>query len=242
MNLLQKKQGSKWLVWLLPHSLSLLLRLLHPVHLRQQIGTSVPHSSIVSYSLYMKAQAPDTIDECSYCHQNGHWKHVCPKRFQPKDEMLIIRLVLQLLGTTASSSPLATPTSCALLTPTSCSALPEFDFEQYRAYLVAIQGSSSQASAMSTTHSSLHGSSTVGILATPSSLHSSSTISILPATWIFDFGSSHHMTPYFSSYSLCAPYLPPASPISIVTANGYHMHVVSIRSIISTSFPFTVYS
>lgn len=83
--------------------------------------------------------------------------------------------------------------------------------------MTAIQGDSSQAFGMTTTLSGLHCSYTTGIL---------------PTNWIFDYGSSHHMTPDLSLLSDC---ISPTSPISIATANGSPTHVVSISSILSTS-------
>ncbi|KAH7858688.1 hypothetical protein Vadar_026762 [Vaccinium darrowii] len=83
--------------------------------------------------------------------------------------------------------------------------------------MAAIQGNSSQASALTTTTSGLHSAYTTGIL---------------PTTWLFDFGSSHHMTPDLSLLSHC---LPPISPIIISTANGSPMQVVSIGSILPTT-------
>ncbi|GFZ18324.1 hypothetical protein Acr_27g0000630 [Actinidia rufa] len=90
------------------------------------------------------------------------------------------------------------------------------EFQQYRAFLATIQGDSTQASAMMTT-----------IL---SGLHSSSPTGISPTTWIFEFGSSHHMTPDISLLGNCVT---PVSPISIATANSSSMSVVSIGSISS---------
>ena len=81
--------------------------------------------------------------------------------------------------------------------------------------MATIQGDSTQASAMTTTHSGLHSSSPTGIS---------------PTTWIFDSGSSHHMTSDISLLSHCVT---PVSPISIATANGSPMSVVSIGSISS---------
>ena len=81
--------------------------------------------------------------------------------------------------------------------------------------MATIQGDSTQASAMTTTHSGLHSSSPTGISST---------------TWIFDSGSSHHMTPDVSLLSHCVT---PVSPISIAIATGSPMSVVSIGSISS---------
>ncbi|KAG5561972.1 hypothetical protein RHGRI_004867 [Rhododendron griersonianum] len=81
----------------------------------------------------------------------------------------------------------------------------------------AIQGDPSQVSAMSSTHSGLRSSGVTGIL---------------PTTWIFDSGCSHHMTPDSSLLCKCVP---PISPISVATASGSPMHVVSIGSIQSNS-------
>ncbi|GFS37380.1 hypothetical protein Acr_00g0051640 [Actinidia rufa] len=88
-------------------------------------------------------------------------------------------------------------------------------FQQYRAFMATIQGDSTQTSTMTTTHSGLHSSSPTGIS---------------PTTRIFDSGSSHRMTPDSSILSHCVT---PVSPISIATANGSPMFVVSIGSISS---------
>ena len=63
-----------------------------------------------------------------------------------------------------------------------------------------------------------------------SGLHSSSPTGISTTTWIFDSGSSHHMTPNASILSHCFTHV---SPISIATANDSPMSVVSIGSISS---------
>ena len=80
--------------------------------------------------------------------------------------------------------------------------------------MAAIQGNPSQASALTTTSSGLHGAYTTGIL---------------PTTWLFDSGSSHHMTPDLSLLSHCVS---PVSPISIAIANRSPMQVVSVSSIL----------
>ena len=112
-----------------------------------------------------------------------------------------------------SSTALAVPTSSDISLP---SSFVEFQkFQQYRAFLATIQGDSTQASAMITTHSGLHSSSPTGIS---------------PTIWIFDSGSSHHMTPNISLLSHCVT---PVFSISIATANDFPMSVVSIGSISS---------
>ena len=89
-----------------------------------------------------------------------------------------------------------------------------------------IQGDQSQASALTTTQSGLPG---------------TQLTDILPTTWIFDSGSSHHMTPHISLLRNC---IAPTSPIRIATANGSSMNVVSIGSVTtspSLSLPHVFY-
>ncbi|XP_058216518.1 uncharacterized protein LOC131327397 [Rhododendron vialii] len=178
-----------------------------------------PASHPVQFAAKPRPQIPE--DECNYCHQKGHWKHQCPNRPKPKG-----RNVTQSTGPHAPHQSRApqqhSRPPAALAAPASSSAPPEFDYEQFQqfqAYMEAIRGGSPQASALTTTHSGLRGSPTSGIQ---------------PTTWIFDSGSSHHMTPDMSLLSNCVP---PAFPISIATANGSPMHVASIGSILSSTTP-----
>ncbi|GFS46083.1 hypothetical protein Acr_00g0100040 [Actinidia rufa] len=91
---------------------------------------------------------------------------------------------------------------------------PSFiEFQQYQAFLAAIQGDSTQASTMTTTLSGLH---------------SSSPTSISPTIWIFDSGSSHHMNPDISLLNHCVTHV---SPISIATANGLSSLLVTQKKI-----------
>ncbi|XP_028114168.1 uncharacterized protein LOC114312155 [Camellia sinensis] len=58
------------------------------------------------------------------------------------------------------------------------------------------------------------------------------------SVWLFDFGASHHMTPYLSLLQNCIP-LP--FPITINTANGSGMSVLSIESVLpSAMFAVTI--
>ena len=41
-----------------------------------------PASHLIQVTSKPKPQIP--LDECSYCHQKGHWKHSCPNRGQSK--------------------------------------------------------------------------------------------------------------------------------------------------------------
>lgn len=141
-------------------------------------------------------------DECSFYRQKGHWKHSCSKLLQmtgqnsrsksssssrpPQHYQQSSRPSQQYQQ--VSRPPAAFSTSDGV--PPS----PLFDqFQQYQASL-ATQPHHSQASAMTTTSSGLHGSFTTGIL---------------PTTWIFDSGCSHHMTPVLSTLSHCiSPLLP----------------------------------
>ena len=43
---------------------------------------STPASHLIQVTGKPKPQIP--LDECSYCHQKGHWKHSCPNQGQPK--------------------------------------------------------------------------------------------------------------------------------------------------------------
>ncbi|GFY85460.1 hypothetical protein Acr_04g0001980 [Actinidia rufa] len=119
-----------------------------------------PASHLIQITGKPKPQIP--LDECSYCHPKGHWKHSCPNRGQSKVQKGFSR---------SSSSSRASQQhsqqgthqhsrfSTALAAPTSSdtSLLPSFaefqQFQQYRAFLATIQGDSTQASAMTTTHS-----------------------------------------------------------------------------------------
>ncbi|CAH9065527.1 unnamed protein product [Cuscuta epithymum] len=101
------------------------------------------------------------VDECGYCHQKGHWKHACPKRVQQTQGR-------HNSHTGGSSVPRASQPhyrpSAAVAAPTS-EAIPSHmleQFQQYKAFMEAIQGGSSQASAMSSIHSGLHGSNVTG--------------------------------------------------------------------------------
>ncbi|CAL5429371.1 unnamed protein product [Camellia sinensis] len=149
-----------------------------------------------------------SMDECSFCHQKGHWKHACPKLLQPKGR--------------SSGSPFAKPTfsgsrsSAAFSAPVSendPSSNMQSMFEQFKSFMVANPNLSSQASAMTTTQFGLSGSSSSG------NIHTS---------WIFDSGCSHHMTPVASLLSNCVS---PSSSITIATANGSSMPVHSVGSI-----------
>ena len=43
-----------------------------------------PASHLIQVTGKPKPQIP--LDECSYCHQKGHWKHSCPNRGQSKGQ------------------------------------------------------------------------------------------------------------------------------------------------------------
>ncbi|GMP88280.1 hypothetical protein CsSME_00040319 [Camellia sinensis var. sinensis] len=87
-----------------------------------------------------------SMDECSFCHQKGHWKHACPKLVQPKGR--------------SPGPPSSKPTSSGSRSSAAFSA-PVFEnglssnmqsmFEQFKSFMVANPTLSSQASAMTTT-------------------------------------------------------------------------------------------
>lgn len=39
-------------------------------------------STPASHLTQVSGRSRPSADECSYCHQKGHWKHACPKRVQ----------------------------------------------------------------------------------------------------------------------------------------------------------------
>ncbi|XP_028126142.1 uncharacterized protein LOC114322890 [Camellia sinensis] len=95
-----------------------------------------------------------SIDECSFCHQKGHWKHACPKLLQPKGRL--------------SGPPSSKPTSsgsrssAAFFAPVSengPSSNMQSMFKQFKSFMVTNANLSSQASAMTTTQLGLSGSS-----------------------------------------------------------------------------------
>ncbi|GMP40762.1 hypothetical protein CsSME_00011086 [Camellia sinensis var. sinensis] len=113
-----------------------------PFHLFQVTGKPKPRVS---------------MDEYSFCHQKGHWKHACPKLLQPKGR--------------SSGPPSSKPTSlgsrssATFSTPVSendPSSNMQSMFEQFKSFMVANPNLSSQASAMTTTQLGLSGSSSSG--------------------------------------------------------------------------------
>ncbi|GFZ00932.1 hypothetical protein Acr_14g0005670 [Actinidia rufa] len=96
-------------------------------------------SYLIQVTSKPKPQIP--LDECSYCHQKGHWKYSCPNKGQSKGQKGFSR---------SSSSARASQ------------QYSQQEFQQYRAFMATIQGDFTQASIMTTTHSSLHSFSPIG--------------------------------------------------------------------------------
>ncbi|GFY86442.1 hypothetical protein Acr_05g0000810 [Actinidia rufa] len=129
---------------------------------------STPASHLIQVTSKPKPQIP--LDECSYCHQKGHWKYSCPNRGQSKGQKGFSQSSSSSRASQQYSqhgTQLHSRSSTALAAPTSndTSLLPSFavfqQFQQYRAFMATIQGDYTHASAMTTTHSDLHSSSPI---------------------------------------------------------------------------------
>ncbi|GFS32735.1 hypothetical protein Acr_00g0024280 [Actinidia rufa] len=55
-------------------------------------------SHLIQVTSKPKPQIP--LDECSYCHQKGHWKHSCPNRGQSKGQKGFFSIIFIILGIT----------------------------------------------------------------------------------------------------------------------------------------------
>ncbi|GMP90393.1 hypothetical protein CsSME_00041547 [Camellia sinensis var. sinensis] len=93
-----------------------------------------------------KPKCQVSIDECSFCHQKGYWKHACPKLLQPNG---------RLFGP-PSSKPTSSGSrlSVAFFAPVSengPSSNMQSMFKQFKFFMVANPNLSSEVSAMTTT-------------------------------------------------------------------------------------------
>ncbi|CAL5443960.1 unnamed protein product [Camellia sinensis] len=156
-------------------------------------------------------RGPLGLDECAFCHQRGHWKKNCPKKGrQPAPSSQT-----QFRGTT--SSTFRPPAAYTASTPA-----PDPDLASLSAQVAQLQHilSTSQSSPSASALTSLHS----GLLGSSSGIPSS--------VWIFDSGASHHMTPHLSLLQNC---IPPPVPITINTANGSGMSVLSVGSVLPSA-------
>lgn len=135
------------------------------------------------------------MDECSFCHQQGHWKNACPK-------------LAHLKGRSSSQCPSQPhfqsfshpPAALATSTSSNSVSYPTLQsmLEQFQSMLASSSMTRSPGLALTTTNLDLHGSYPIGTSFD---------------TWIFDSGCSHHMT---SNLSILSHYISSSSPITIL--------------------------
>lgn len=156
----------------------------------------LPTPSVHLTQLTRKSKPRFGMDECNFGYKKGYWNNTC------------LKLATQ--NRQSFSQPTYHPPSI-LETSASSTVYPstlQFIIEQLQSIIASYSVNQPQA-CVSTIHSSLY----------------SSSLGVSPTSWIFDSGSSNHMTPNLSSLS---NYVYPSSPITIAIANGSPMHVISI--------------
>ncbi|GMP79422.1 hypothetical protein CsSME_00034974 [Camellia sinensis var. sinensis] len=87
-----------------------------------------------------------SMDECSFYHQKGHWKHACPKLLQPKGRSFGPPSSKPTSSGSCSSAVFSAPIS-----ENGPSSNMQSMFELFKSFMVANPNLSSQASAMTTT-------------------------------------------------------------------------------------------
>ncbi|KAK2990408.1 hypothetical protein RJ640_001740 [Escallonia rubra] len=164
------------------------------------------------------------LDECSFCHEKGHWKRDCPKLRKkgilpsPNHFSQNSRNAQRTMNTGAFMTSVIAPDSSHTsgVTHEDVQSMVTQQIQQLLGTSLNAQPSTSTA--MSASPASAH-----------SMNHSGKT-----SSWIFDSGASHHMT---HDSSILVERSTSFIPSSIQTADGSSMEVHQLGSIDSTSFP-----